>query len=236
VAETPIRFVAALTSLVGDTVKVLTFRASEEELLGLGKGHLAFGLGCAWIVGIGRYWDSPRASFGQTLGVGSVLYVFVLSAALWCVLRPLSQRVRYLRLAAFVALTSPPAILYAIPVERFLSLEQATTANVWFLACVALWRVLLLFRYMIHALALHWWESAIAGLLPLSVIVATLAVLNLEHVVFDLMAGIQPENRSADDAAYSVIVGLTLLALYAFVPLVLAYIVIAKKRRLAATP
>jgi hypothetical protein len=229
--EVPAGVARLLRGLAKDAARVLTFRASKAELLGLGRSHLALGLGCAWVVGMGRYWDSPRASLGQTVGVGSVVYVLVLSAVLWCVLRPLSTRVRYVRLAAFVSLTAPPGILYAIPVERFLSLEQATAANVWFLACVALWRVLLLLRYTARALELSWWESLVAGLLPLSLIVATLAALNLEHVVFDLMAGIQPEKRSADDAAYSVIVVLTVFAVYAFIPLCLAYIVIARQRR-----
>lgn len=39
-------------------VRLLSFRATTEELLGLGSRHLAFGLLCTWIVGIGRYWDN----------------------------------------------------------------------------------------------------------------------------------------------------------------------------------
>ena len=42
---------------------------------------------------------------------------------------------------AFVTLTAPPALLYAIPVERFMTPSAASVTNVWFLAVVAAWRV-----------------------------------------------------------------------------------------------
>ena len=51
----------------------------------------------------------------------------------------------------FVTLTSLPALLYAIPVEKFMSLETAQTANVIFLAIVASWRVALLIVFLKRA-------------------------------------------------------------------------------------
>jgi|GEM_PF-4987218 len=42
---------------------------------------------------------------------------------------------------AFVTLTAPPALLYAIPVERFMTPSAASVTNAWFLAVVAAWRV-----------------------------------------------------------------------------------------------
>jgi len=45
----------------------------------LGGMHLMFGLLCAWLAGMGRYWDDPGAHLLQRLGVGSVIYVFALS-------------------------------------------------------------------------------------------------------------------------------------------------------------
>jgi hypothetical protein len=65
----------------------------------------------------------------------------------------------------------------------------------------------------------------IATLLPLTLIVVALALLNLEHVVFNIMAGIAPEDRSPNDLAYLVVLVLAyfsfmaspvLLALYAW--------------------
>ncbi|MEI4896505.1 hypothetical protein Q8G71_35005, partial [Klebsiella pneumoniae] len=43
-------------------------------------------------------------------------------------------------------LTAPLAWLYAIPYVRFLSPGAATSANLWTLACVAAWRVVLMMR------------------------------------------------------------------------------------------
>ena len=54
----------------------------------------------------------------------------------------------------FVTLTSLPALLYAIPVEKFMALEYAQTANVLFLAVVASWRVALLIVFLKRAAGL----------------------------------------------------------------------------------
>jgi hypothetical protein len=102
--------------------RLLTFRASRDELLGMTSKHLVFGLLCAWIVGMGRYWDNSRVGILQHLGIGSVIYVFVLSLFLWSIIWPLRpQNWSYLRVATFISLVSPPAILYAIPGQLFSS-------------------------------------------------------------------------------------------------------------------
>ena len=59
--------------------RLLTFRLTQKEFLELGGMHLVFGLVCAWLVGMGWYWDDPGAHLLQRLGVGSVIYVFALS-------------------------------------------------------------------------------------------------------------------------------------------------------------
>lgn len=215
----------SLKGLVRDALRVMTFRASEKELLALTPKHLLFGIVCAWLVGMGRYWDNPRASWPQHLGLGSVAYVLVLSLLLWVLFKPVvPERVHYSRIAAFVSLTAPPAILYAIPVERFMPLGAATQTNVIFLAVVALWRVALLMRYGRRALGLKRWETGVAALLPLCGIVTVLAILNLEHVVFNIMAGVSPEDRTANDGAYTTLVLLTFFSFYAVVPLMLLYL------------
>ncbi len=127
-------------SVVTATLKLLTFRLSQSEFQQLDGSHLAFGLVCTWLVGIGRYWDHPNAKLLQHLGVGSVIYVFALSLFLWLLLWPLRPKNwRYRNLLTFISLVSPPAALYAIPVERWFSFETATELNVWFLAIVAIW-------------------------------------------------------------------------------------------------
>ena len=165
---------AKLKGVAADAVRLLTFRSTREELARFGRRHLAFGIFCAWLVGMGRYWDDPRANLAQHLGVGSVVYVFALSLAVWLVVLPLRPaRWSYLNVCAFVALVSPPAILYAIPVERLFTLETAASLNVWFLATVAAWRVALLVFYLRRQAALGWLAVAVAGLLPLAAIVVT---------------------------------------------------------------
>ncbi len=205
-----------------DNLSLLAFRMDGARMRELGRGHLGYGLLVTWVVGMGRYWDSPRAHLGQHLGVGSVVYLFVLAALLWCVAKPLApERTRYVGIVAFLSLTAAPAILYAVPVERFMTMRAATRINVWFLAIVALWRVLLLVRYLRVALALSWWRVAITALTPLAFIVCVLAVLNLEHATFAIMAGLR--DRTSADGAFTITVLLAMLAKTAAPFLLVAY-------------
>jgi hypothetical protein len=211
--------------------RLLTFRASREELVGLGKSHLAFGLIATWIVGMGRWWDDPNAHLVQQLGIGSLVYVFVLAFLLWLLIKPLRPADwSYRGVLTFVALTSPPAILYAIPVERFLDLDAARQINVWFLGLVATWRVGLLAFYLRRLARLPWYAVLVATLLPLTVIVATLAALNLERAVFDVMGGLREEG-TASDGAYGVLVALTLVSSMLVVPLLIVYVLTWYARR-----
>ena len=170
-----------------------------------------------WLVGVGRYWDHPSAEFWQYLGAGSVVYIFCLSTLLYLIVWPLRPSNWMFRgVLIFVGLTSLPALLYAVPVERVVDLKAAQSINAWFLGIVAVWRVALLFRYLITSAKLHWFIVTTVAVLLLSGIVVTLTLLNLEHVVFDLMAGISNEDASPNDAAYLVVLGLAFTSLWAF--------------------
>ena len=174
---------------------------------------------------MGRWWDDPEAHLLQHLGLGSLLYVFVLAFLLWLLIKPLGpQDWSYQGVLTFVALTSPPALLYAIPVERFLDLDTARQINVWFLAFVAAWRVGLLAFYLRRLARLPWYSVIVATLLPLTVIVSVLTALNLERAVFDVMGGLREEG-TAGDQAYGVLMGLTLLSVLLVGPLLLVYVV-----------
>lgn len=168
----------------------------------------------------------------QYLGLGSVAYIFVLALILWLIILPLKpNNWSYKNVLLFVSLIAPPAVLYAIPVERFFSLETAQLANVWFLAVVATWRVALLFKYLRDVAGLSGFSVVVAALLPLTLIVVTLTVLNLEHVVFNIMAGLAEDEKSANDAAYSILVMITFFSALASPVLLLMYIAIVYKRR-----
>jgi hypothetical protein len=204
--------------------RLLTFRLSRDEIAGFDRSDLIFGLLCTWVVGMGRWWDDPGANVLQHLGLGSVIYIFVLAAILWFVVRPFgSSGWTYRNVLIFVSLTSPPAILYAIPVERFTDLATARTINVWFLAAVALWRLAMLVFYLRRFARLTYFAAVVSTLLPVIVIVVTLTLLNLERAVFEIMGGLR-DNGTASDEAYAVLVVLTLLSLYLVVPVFVAYL------------
>jgi hypothetical protein len=214
--------------ILSDQMRLLAFRATSAGPAIHWRAYLAYGLVVTWLAGIGRYWDNPRASLWQHAGLGSVAYVLVLALLLWVLMLPLRpQRWSYRNVLVFVTLTSLPALLYAIPVERFMTLPAAQQANIWFLAVVASWRVALLLVFLRRVAALSWAAVVVAGLLPLTLIVTALWMLNLEHVVFDLMGGLQPSQESSADGAYAVLTVITLVSVIAFPLLLLAYLALA---------
>ena len=197
--------------------RLLTFRITRDELAGLDGRHLRFGLVCTWIVGMGRWWDDVDAGLLQHLGVGSVAYVFVLAAIVWLVvlpLRPLDWS--YRRVLTFVCLTSPPAALYAVPVERFTSMEAANSLNLAALAIVAAWRVALLYFVLFRLARLRVFEALVAGLLPLTGIVAGLFALNLHRVVFNIMGSMSEADKTAHDAVYGILFVMTMFSMVVF--------------------
>lgn len=218
--------------LLRDVARLLTFRRMGPGVRAHADAYLGFGLAMTWLAGIGRYWDNPRAELWQLAGLGSVAYVFSLALVLWLLILPLrARRWSYRNVLLFVCLTSPPALLYAIPVERFMSGEAALAANAWFLGLVASWRVALLLVFLKRDAGLRMWEAIVACLLPLALIVVALAMLNLEHVVFNLMSGIRAEDRSVNDAAYLVVVTLSFFSFLASPLLAIAYLWLVFRRR-----
>jgi len=213
-----------MLQVVKDTFRLLTFRLAREEILNFGWQHLVFGLVCTWLVGIGRYWDNPRADFLQHLGIGSVVYIFVLSLFLWLTVLPLKTKDwTYFKVLTFVSLVSPPAILYAIPVQNFYNLETANSVNAIFLLVVAAWRVGLLLFFLRKFALLDWFSAFSAALFPLAFIVAALTILNLDRVVFDFMAGII--EQTPNDAAYGVLGWMTFFSILSFPVILIGYIV-----------
>lgn len=206
-------------------LRFLTFRSAPIRAGELGP-FLGFALGITWLAGIGRYWDHPSAALWQYAGLGSVAYVFVLAAILWVVGKPLEPRAwSYREVLLFVCLTSLPALLYAIPVERFTSFSVARTMNFWFLATVATWRVALLLRHLAVAAGLGAGLAVTTALLPLATILIALSLLNLERATFDLMAGLREDGGTINDEAYGVVVGLSLWSVLLFPFLFINYVI-----------
>lgn len=224
-----------IRALFRDTLDLLVFKLPAERVSALGWGHLYLGLMGTWIAGIGRYWDHPKAEVVQMLGLGSLGYVFVMSALLWCVFRPVAGcKASYWGLVTFVALTSFPAWLYAIPVERFMSIGAAIRLNVLFLAVVASWRLALLFRHARLAYGLGWGAVFVCCLLPVMAIIVLLATLNLEHAVFEIMGGFR--EPTSGDGAYLVMLLLSFVSTCLFPVLLLVWLWLVVRVRRAAKP
>ncbi len=216
---------ASVANLLRTQRDFLLFRPVRISLQQDFSRWLVYVLLITWLAGVGRYWDHPKAEVWQYLGLGSVAYIFCLSALLFVVVLPLRPaNWSYRGVLVFVGLTSLPALLYAVPVERFVDLRAAQQVNAWFLGIVAIWRVALLLRYLARSAQLHWIVIATVATLLLSGIVVALTLLNLEHVVFDLMAGIREENASPNDAAYIVVLWLAFFSLFAFPVSLVAYL------------
>ena len=58
------------------------------------------------------------------------------------------------------------------------------------------------------------------------IIVSTLAVLNLEHVVFKIMAGLTEGEKSANDAAYGILWLITTFSIMSSPVLIVSYLAI----------
>ena len=184
-------------------VRLLTFRSRFEDYQSLGTRQLIMGLVICWIVGMGRYWDDPRAILIQKAGIGSVLYVFLLAALLWLTVKPIDpNRFSYVGILTFVTMTAPPALLYAIPVEKWMTLQAANQTNLNFLGIVALWRLCLWIHYLRRYGLFNGITTCVAASLPLAFIFIALVEMNLHHVVVNIMGGIREADQSSQDAAY----------------------------------
>ncbi len=213
---------ASLRVIARDQLDFLALRPIKPDLKNDYARYLAWGLSATWLAGMGRYWDNPKAALWQKAGLGSLAYVFVMAALIWLIAAPLRpRRWSYRTVLLFVTLTSPPAILYAIPVEMFMSFSAAATANAVFLLVVATWRVVLLANYLLRGAGLRPLEVIVATLLPLTLIMTALALLNLEHATFQIMGGFG--SATAYDAAYRVVLAMTILSYLASPVLVAIY-------------
>ncbi|HEX8368816.1 MAG TPA: hypothetical protein VF604_09760 [Pyrinomonadaceae bacterium] len=215
----------SIKRVISDVFRLLTFRVTRAEMLAFGWAHLAFGLISTWLVGIGRYWDNPKAEFLQQAGVGSVVYIFALSLLLWFVVKPLRPKDwSYFYVLTFVALVSPPAILDAIPVQMFFGIDRANDINAVFLLFVSIWRLALLVFFLKRFAALNPVYVPVATLLPITMIVFALVMLNLEKAVFSVMGGFV--DTTPNDQAFAVLALISFFAMLAFPFLLASYIVI----------
>jgi hypothetical protein len=204
--------------------KILFFRFTKEDILSFNQKHLFIGLIGTWLAGIGRYWDHPNAEPLQYAGLGSVIYIFILAMLIYLVVLPYKLKEwDYFKVLTFISLTSFPAILYAIPVEKFMAMNVAASVNAWFLGIVALWRLALLFRFLKKYDNLEMWNVWVIALFPMCLLITALTALNLEKVVFNIMGGLR--DTTGREKSYIVLMGLTYISVIFFLPLLFGYII-----------
>lgn len=193
-----------------DILGVLTFRVTLDDLRNLTPWHLCLGLVFTWIVGMGRWWDDPNAIVLQRFGVGSVVYVFVLSLMLWFDAKLLCREegFTYGVVLTYVTMTSPPAILYTIPVELWNDGSGTAIWNSTFLGVVATWRVAMLVRFY-RLFGLTRLETLAATGAPLSALVLALGCSGTATAVASSMGGYRDEGArvAAELASMAMIVG-----------------------------
>ncbi|WP_430415418.1 hypothetical protein [Parasphingorhabdus sp.] len=205
----------SFSNIWSDQLKVLSLGKPSKYVALHWQKYLIYGLLVTWLAGIGRYWDSPEATWWQYAGLGSLAYVFLLSAYLWLVIWPLgAERWTYRNVLVFVTLTSLPALLYAIPVEQFMSMSAAQNSNLAFLAIVAVWRVAMLVGFLFRVAKLHWFAVMIGTLGPLAMIILSVISFNGGKYLVMIMAGLGREPR-AEDLANQAVLMLGLISLYA---------------------
>lgn len=128
-------------------------------------------------------------------------------------------------LVSFVGLfwmTSPMAWLYAIPYERFMDPVDAVTANLWTLAGVAAWRVLLISRTLAVLYSVPWWRM-LCVVASVADVLILIAAATMPGPVVDVMGGLQhaPEHALLSSVRLATAVWSVLLAL----PLLVAALV-----------
>lgn len=215
-------------SILAIPLRVLRLRSTREDYLAFNNTHLAIGFVCTWLVGMGRHWDNPRVELPLSLGVGSLAYVFVLALLLFAIGLPFrNSDWTYRRVLTMVVLSSPPAAIYALPVERWMTFEEARLLNLWFLGLVALWRMLIWGKFVWLMCPAQAAGRIAVIFMPVTVIIISLVILNLEKAVVDFMAGLMPppEGTTADEA-YQWLIVVGILSIYFVLPIVgLTYIV-----------
>lgn len=207
--------VANLLELPSFQLRFLFLLVSRDELLNVGWVHLAWGLVATLIAGMGRWWDDDDAVLLQSLGFGSVIYVFVLAALIWFITMAMhAPNWTYMRVLTYITLTAPLAWIYALPVELFMSADEAANTNINFLIVVSMWRMVLLLWLLMMVARLSAVATAVAWLLPPVAILSALSMLNLHHVVIvSGMGGVrEPIAYDPDRAEFHFITGLTCLA------------------------
>lgn len=105
---------------------------------------------------------------------------------------PPAPRLRdsYLTFLGLFWMTAPLAWLYGIPFERFQSAGQAATSNLWLLAVIALWRVVLMIRVL---MVIYGISGVVASIIVcfFGNAVMLAAIISVPVPIFAIMGGVR---------------------------------------------
>lgn len=130
---------------------------NRQAILQIASTHGALGLGALFVLsaGLAREYDGADLyhepwllliPFVASTATSFLLYSLVYLAALRRFIERPAFGPMYISFLALYWMTAPIAWFYAIPVERFMSAGDSTIANLYLLALVSLWRVILITR------------------------------------------------------------------------------------------
>ncbi len=172
----------------------------RRAILQIAGSYQALWLGLAFVLLAGFFREYDQESL-----LHEPWYLFIpllaslgLSLLLWLTLRSLPEcryhelppAVEYRRLLTCLWMTAPLAVVYAVPVERFLSDYEAVRYNLYALGIVAAWRVLLFSRVasVLYGTSLR---RVLFPLLLLSDTVMIVALVVYPLPLIEFMGGIQ---------------------------------------------
>ncbi|MBX7131796.1 MAG: hypothetical protein K1X67_03860 [Fimbriimonadaceae bacterium] len=197
-----------------DLGRFLTFRATVEDFDRYGVPHFVLGLTITWLVGIARNWDLVTAPLFARLGLASVAYIFFMAFLIFAFAwMPSNIQRSYGKVLTVVAMTAAPGLIYGIPVEMFLSVDDAQAVNLAFLAVVALWRVALAIQFCGKGCGNTVGVGAAIIFVPIQILIFVLVGTGRAGYIMDIMGGLRGgEFRDANYTVNLVIANLWCLA------------------------
>ena len=173
----------------------------RRAILAVATTRSAVWLGLVFVIsaGFAREYDGEdllHAPWHLVLPLGASLTT---SFLLFCLVRMASRNERHHAVTWFQSyrsflglywMTAPLAWLYAVPVERFLFAAESTEANLWLLAIVSVWRVVLMTRVIAVVYVAKTWQAFFIVMLFADTVALSLIVLT-PIPILQLMGGIR---------------------------------------------
>ena len=193
--------------LVSTQIRFLLFLSIKPDLKQHFGYYFSFILVVTWLVGVGRYWHNPDSLIWQRAGLSSLIYIFVVSQLLYLVVLPLRPKNwSYKEAFVLLGLTSLPGLLYAFPLESFMSFFETQIANALLFLVIGAWRFALCARSIYTLTKIGFWPTITATLVFIAAVNIPLALINMGRPILSEYR----EDQAPYDLIYLIIV------LYAF--------------------